>query len=53
MFDSILNSHFGNNFEHSILEQRVGLIAVSQIHIFIIMNGGELTESADIVGVWW
>lgn len=39
MFDSILNSHFGNGFEHSILEQRV--IAVSQIHIFIINNGGE------------
>lgn len=39
MFDSILNSHFGNGFEHSILEQRV--IAVSQIHICIIKNGRE------------
>lgn len=39
MFDSILNSHFGNGFEHSNLEQRV--IDVSQIHIFIIMHGGE------------
>lgn len=34
--------NFKNGFQHLLLGQQV--IVVSQIHIFIILNGGELTK---------